>query len=133
MLPKVAGEVLEQTCRTSRISIISNISPSKKSTIINYSNGNDQLLRSNGSMKNINELISTIHHINANNQRDEQIWQLWRWKPPVQSLLQSRDDYFHNPASTPHTIMHEFKKHLSPSKDLKFRTCDLRFVKNVNN
>lgn len=62
----------------------------------------------------------------TNESIDQQIWQLWRWKPPVQSSLQSRDDYFHNPASTPHTFMHEFKKHLVQSKDLKFKTNDLR-------
>nr|XP_046909272.1 uncharacterized protein LOC124490765 [Dermatophagoides farinae] len=76
--------------------------------------------------KNIKDLINTIHHVNTNNEHVEQIWQLWRWKPPVQSSLQTRDDYFHNPASTPHTIMNEFKKHLTVSKDLKFHTCDLR-------
>lgn len=91
------------------------ISPESQANILSGTSNSNQLC-----------LISSTTTENI----DQQIWQLWRWKPPVQSSLQSRDDYFHNPASTPHAFMNEFKKHLVQSKDLKFKTNDLRYFKN---
>ncbi|KAF7496316.1 Eukaryotic translation initiation factor 4E-4 [Sarcoptes scabiei] len=106
MLPMVANELLEQTFRSARVSVMNGQMNHQNDTFSSYTD--DHCQRESKNLSNM------------------EIWQLWRWKPPLKSSLQSKDDYFSNSATTPHEMMHEFRKHLTISKDLKFTTNDLR-------
>ncbi|KAI7691492.1 hypothetical protein SSS_06289 [Sarcoptes scabiei] len=107
MLPMVANELLEQTFRSARVSVMNGQMNHQNDTFSSYTD--DHCQRESKNLSNM------------------EIWQLWRWKPPLKSSLQSKDDYFSNSATTPHEMMHEFRKHLTISKDLKFTTNDLRY------
>lgn len=134
MLPMVVQEVLERMVvgmkSTDFVAKKSILTPSKQKQQNNYPKNNSSILDCNSKKKSVSLIVGdkiSSNLVSSTTENIEQMWQLWRWKPPVQSALQSRDyDYFHNPTSTPHSIMHEFKKHLSASKDLKFGTNDLR-------